>query len=45
MPERNTSTRMPTIFFGHGNPMNALARNPFTDGWSAVGRDGCRCLD
>ena len=29
---------MPSIFFGHGNPMNALARNAFTDGWSAIGR-------
>lgn len=29
---------MPAIFFGHGNPMNALYRNAYTDGWSAVGR-------
>ena len=29
---------MPAIFFGHGNPMNALARNAFTEGWSAIGR-------
>jgi len=29
---------MPAIFFGHGNPMNALARNAFTDAWSAIGR-------
>lgn len=29
---------MPAIFFGHGNPMNALARNAITDGWSAIGR-------
>jgi 4,5-DOPA dioxygenase extradiol len=29
---------MPAIFFGHGNPMNALARNAYTDGWSALGR-------
>jgi 4,5-DOPA dioxygenase extradiol len=29
---------MPAIFFGHGNPMNALARNAYTDGWSAFGR-------
>ena len=27
---------MPTIFFGHGNPMNALLRNAFTEGWSAI---------
>ena len=30
--------RMPAIFFGHGNPMNALARNAWTDGWAAVGK-------
>ena len=29
---------MPTIFFGHGNPMNALSRNSYTEGWAAVGR-------
>jgi 4,5-DOPA dioxygenase extradiol len=28
---------MPTIFFGHGNPMNALLRNAYTKGWSAIG--------
>jgi 4,5-DOPA dioxygenase extradiol len=28
---------MPAIFFGHGNPMNALARNEYTDGWAAIG--------
>lgn len=32
------SDRMPAIFFGHGNPMNALARNPWTDGWAEIGR-------
>ncbi len=30
--------RMPAIFFGHGNPMNALADNVYTRGWSAIGR-------
>lgn len=30
---------MPAIFFGHGNPLNALARNEYTEGWAAVGRD------
>lgn len=29
--------RMPTIFFGHGNPMNALFDNAWTRGWAAVG--------
>jgi 4,5-DOPA dioxygenase extradiol len=28
---------MPAIFFGHGNPMNALARNVYTEGWAAIG--------
>ena len=30
-------SRMPTIFFGHGNPMNALAQNDYTRAWSAIG--------
>ena len=28
---------MPAIFFGHGNPMNAVSKNAYTDGWSAIG--------
>ena len=28
---------MPAIFFGHGNPMNALLRNDYTNGWAAIG--------
>jgi len=28
---------MPTIFFGHGNPMNALRTNDYTEGWRAIG--------
>jgi Uncharacterized conserved protein len=28
---------MPAIFFGHGNPMNALLKNSYTDGWAAIG--------
>ncbi len=31
-------TLMPAVFFGHGNPMNALARNPYTEAWAALGR-------
>ena len=30
--------RMPAIFFGHGNPLNALAENDWTRGWSALGK-------
>jgi len=29
--------RMPAVFFGHGNPMNALADNTWTRGWAAIG--------
>lgn len=29
---------MPVIFFGHGNPMNALSRNVYTDGWASIGK-------
>ncbi|HMV84178.1 MAG TPA: 4,5-DOPA dioxygenase extradiol [Blastocatellia bacterium] len=32
------TTRMPAIFFGHGNPMNALRRNVWTEGWAELGR-------
>lgn len=32
------SETMPAIFFGHGNPMNALLENAYTDGWKALGR-------
>ncbi|MFI4868255.1 MAG: 4,5-DOPA dioxygenase extradiol [Steroidobacterales bacterium] len=31
------SERMPVIFVGHGNPMNALARNQYTEGWRELG--------
>ena len=34
----SASPRMPAIFFGHGNPMNALHRNAFTDAWASLGR-------
>lgn len=30
---------MPAIFFGHGNPMNAIAANPWSVHWVALGRD------
>jgi 4,5-DOPA dioxygenase extradiol len=28
---------MPVVFVGHGNPMNALAHNRFTDAWADIG--------
>ncbi|HTK27580.1 MAG TPA: 4,5-DOPA dioxygenase extradiol [Pyrinomonadaceae bacterium] len=31
-------TPMPAIFFGHGNPMNAIGQNGYTDAWAEVGR-------
>ena len=31
-------TRMPIIFFGHGNPMNAISKNSYTKAWSDLGR-------
>lgn len=31
------ATRLPTIFFGHGNPLNALQQNAYTEGWSTIG--------
>ena len=30
-------TAMPAVFFGHGNPMNALDRNRYTEAWRAFG--------
>jgi 4,5-DOPA dioxygenase extradiol len=30
-------TAMPAVFIGHGNPMNALSRNRYTEAWSAIG--------
>jgi 4,5-DOPA dioxygenase extradiol len=29
--------RMPAIFFGHGNPMNALQTNAWTQAWADIG--------
>ena len=28
---------MPALFFGHGNPMNALLENDYTRGWANIG--------
>lgn len=30
--------RMPALFIGHGNPMNTLERNGYTEAWRAFGR-------
>lgn len=29
---------LPAIFFGHGNPMNALQQNAWTESWAELGR-------
>jgi 4,5-DOPA dioxygenase extradiol len=34
----STSVAMPAIFFGHGNPMNAIGENPYAKKWNAIGR-------
>ncbi|MFO1435025.1 MAG: 4,5-DOPA dioxygenase extradiol [Gammaproteobacteria bacterium] len=35
---KNSDTRpMPAIFFGHGNPMNALEKNAHTQAWRHIG--------
>lgn len=34
----NSLARMPALFFGHGNPMNALEENPYTTRWREIGR-------
>lgn len=30
---------MPAIFFGHGNPMNAIAANGYTEAWRRTGQE------
>ena len=32
-----TKTLMPTIFVGHGSPMNALSKNRYTEAWRQIG--------
>ena len=29
---------MPAIFLGHGNPLNAISKNVYSDGWAAIGK-------
>ena len=31
-------TKMPVLFIGHGNPMNTLEQNGFTEGWRTLGQ-------
>ena len=30
---------LPALFLGHGNPMNALGRNAWTEAWRRIGED------
>lgn len=30
---------IPVVFVGHGNPLNAISKNRYTDAWHALGRD------
>src|SRR5687768_4752568 len=32
-------SRLPALFIGHGNPMNALASNRYTDAWREIGKN------
>ena len=33
------SARLPVVFFGHGNPMNAIERNAYTAAWARIGEE------
>lgn len=34
----NSPKPMPVVFFGHGNPMNALEQNAYTESWARTGQ-------
>jgi 4,5-DOPA dioxygenase extradiol len=34
---RRMSQILPALFFGHGNPLNAISTNAYTNAWNAVG--------
>jgi 4,5-DOPA dioxygenase extradiol len=34
----NMEKKMPAVFIGHGNPMNALQSNVWTEAWSSLGK-------
>lgn len=36
------SETLPALFIGHGNPLNAVRHNAFTEGWSRIGRQTAR---
>ena len=39
MKNQENSKRMPALFIGHGNPMNAITDNPYRDVWLALGKN------
>ncbi|MFI5221929.1 MAG: 4,5-DOPA dioxygenase extradiol [Bacteroidia bacterium] len=39
MNENSSTSRMPVLFIGHGNPMNALYDNPFTRSLNKLGKE------
>jgi 4,5-DOPA dioxygenase extradiol len=38
MTAPGAGSTLPAFFFGHGNPMNAIQRNAYTEAWAALGR-------
>ncbi|HYA41223.1 MAG TPA: 4,5-DOPA dioxygenase extradiol [Syntrophobacteraceae bacterium] len=34
----HSMSKMPVLFFGHGNPMNALSQNSYSEGWLHIGK-------
>src|SRR5262245_48125182 len=38
MASHPSGSRLPVLFFGHGNPLNAIQASPATEAWSAIGR-------
>ena len=39
MKNQEKRLRMPALFIGHGNPMNAITDNPFREAWLALGKN------
>jgi 4,5-DOPA dioxygenase extradiol len=35
----STPEMLPAIFFGHGNPMNAVTQNIYTEAWRQLGTE------
>ena len=33
------SNMLPAVFFGHGNPMNAVTHNDYTETWRRMGAE------